>query len=157
AYNVNNTSNARVFGATDHPVVPGGVQDPGNLMLRVNATGSAQPLVARLTDGGFGEAGGILPNNAVLFKHFTNSFTYKESPQVGAADGSTFIMQTDTRGANAVGGAGGGLGYTGIANSIAVKFDIWNSATHRSSTGIYFDGEPPDSIAGRARSIYMDT
>jgi hypothetical protein len=56
-----------------------------------------------------------------------------------------------------VGGSGGGLGYTGIANSIAIKFDIWNSASHRSSTGIYFDGEPPDSIAGRARSIFMDT
>jgi hypothetical protein len=157
AYDVNNTSNARVFGATDHPVVPGGVQDPGNLMLRVNATGSAAPLVARLTDGGFGEAGDVFTNNAISFNNFTTSFTYKESPQVGAADGFTFIMQTDTRGANAVGGAGGGLGYTGIANSIAIKFDIWNSGSHRSSTGIYFDGEPPDSIAGRARSIYMDT
>src|SRR5262249_18294955 len=88
---------------------------------------------------------------------FTTSFTYRESPQVGAADGLTFIMQADPRGANAVGGAGGGLGYTGIANSIAVKFDIWNLATHRSSTGIYFDGEPPDSPAGRARSLFMDT
>src|SRR5262249_49980686 len=33
----------------------------------------------------------------------------------------------------------------------------WNVATHRSSTGIYFDGEAPDSPAGRARSIFMDT
>src|SRR5262249_60404849 len=64
AYNVNNTTNARVFGATNHPVVPGGVQDPGNLMLRVNATGTAQPLVARLTDGRFGEAGTGVPPNA---------------------------------------------------------------------------------------------
>jgi hypothetical protein len=54
-----------------------------------------------------------------------------------------------------VGGAGGGLGYTGIANSIAVKFDIYNAAAHTSSTGIYFDGEPPDSPAGRARSVFM--
>src|SRR5262249_28217596 len=157
AYNVNNTSNARVFGATDHPVVPGGVQDPGNLMLRVNATGPAQPLVARLTDGGFGEAGSVFTNNAISFNNFTTSFPYRVNPQTGAADGLTFIMQADTRGANAVGGAGGGLGYTGIANSIAVKFDIWNLASHRSSTGIYFDGEPPDSPDGRARSIFMDT
>jgi hypothetical protein len=54
-----------------------------------------------------------------------------------------------------VGGAGGGLGYTGIANSIAVKFDFYNAATHTSSTGLYFDGEPPDSPAGRARSVFM--
>jgi hypothetical protein len=157
AYNVNNTSNARVFGATNHPVVHGLIQDSGNLMLRVNATDPAQPLVARLTDGDFGEAGNIFTNNAISFNDFTTSFTYKESPQVGAADGLTFIMQADTRGAHALGGAGGGLGYTGIANSIAIKFDIWNLASHRSSTGIYFDGEPPDSVAGRARSIFMDT
>jgi hypothetical protein len=157
AYNVNNTSNARVFGATNHPVVPGGVQDPGNLMLRVNVTGPAAPIVARLTDGGFGEASTVFTNNAISFNDFTTSFTYQESPQVGAADGITFIMQADTRGANAVGGAGGGLGYTGIANSIAVKFDIWTSNTHRSTTGLYLDGEPVDSVAGRAKQIFMDT
>jgi hypothetical protein len=37
-FDVMDTSNARVFGATDHPVVPGNVQAAGNLILRVNAS-----------------------------------------------------------------------------------------------------------------------
>jgi hypothetical protein len=42
-YNVDNTNNARVFGAMNHPVVPCPpgvfcIQDPGNLLLRVEAT-----------------------------------------------------------------------------------------------------------------------
>ena len=113
--------------------------------------------VARLTDGDFGEASTVFTKNAVAFNNFTTSFTYQVDPRVGSADGLTFIMQADPRGANAVGGAGGGLGYTGIANSIAVKFDIWTSNTHRSTTGLYLDGEPVDSPAGRAKQIFMDT
>jgi len=76
-------------------------------------------------------------------------------PRIGSADGLAFVIQGNSP--NARGGGGGGLGYTGIARSVAVKFDIWNLATHRSSTGIYFDGEAPDSADGRSRSIFMDT
>jgi hypothetical protein len=120
-----------------------------------NTSAPLPATTARLTDGDFGEAGTVFTRNAVSFNDFTTSFTYQDMPRNGAADGLSFIMQADPRGANAVGGTGGGLGYTGIANSIAVKFDIWNLAAHTSSTGIYFDGEPPDSPAGRARSVFM--
>jgi hypothetical protein len=128
-----------------------------NVTITGNTSAPLPATVARLTDGDFGEAGTVFTKNQISFNDFTTSFTYQESPRVGAADGLSFILQADPRGANAVGGAGGGLGYTGIANSVAIKFDIWNLASHRSSTGIYFDGEPPDSPAGRARSIFMDT
>lgn len=40
------------------------------------------------------------------------------------ADGLTFIVQTV---ANNVGGAGGGIGYQGINNSVAIEFDTWNN------------------------------
>jgi hypothetical protein len=128
-----------------------------NVSVTGDTSAPLPPTVARMTDGDFGEASTVFTNNAISFNNFTSSFTYRVDPRVGAADGLSFIMQADTRGAKAVGGAGGGLGYTGIANSIAVKFDIWNSATHRSSTGIYLGGEAPDSVAGRARSLFMDT
>jgi hypothetical protein len=122
-----------------------------------NTSGLLPTTVARMTDGDFGQASTVFTKNAISFNDFSTSFMYRVDPRSGAADGLSFIMQTDPRGANAVGASGGGLGYTGIANSVAVKFDIWNLASHRSSTGIYFDGEPPDSTAGRARSIFMDT
>src|SRR5262249_39316651 len=38
-------------------------------------------------------------------------------------DGMTFVWQNDPRGATALGGPGGSLGYTGIRQSVAVRFD----------------------------------
>ena len=67
-------------------------------------------------------------------------------------------MRTDSlslfreSGATALGPAGGGLGYgpdtpggtPGIANSVAVKFDIYNNAGEGTdSTGLYTDGASP--------------
>jgi hypothetical protein len=151
AYNVNNTSNARVFGATDHPVVPGGVQAPGNLMLRVNATGPTQPLVARLTDAGFGEASSIFLTNRVGVQAFDTSFTFRITPGTSpTADGMAFVIQGD--GAGALGGPGGGLGYgsdhvggpLGLPRSLAIKFDIYNNSGEGiNSTGIFTDGRSP--------------
>jgi hypothetical protein len=151
AYNVNNTTNARVFGATDHPVVPGGVQDPGNLMLRVNATGPAAPIVAQLTDGGFGEAGSIFLNNRVGVQNFNTTFTFQITPGTApTADGMAFVIQGD--GAGALGGPGGGLGYgsdhvggpLGLPRSLAIKFDIYNNSGEGiDSTGIFTNGRSP--------------
>jgi hypothetical protein len=120
-----------------------------------NTTAALPPTVARLTDGDFGEANTMFFKNRVGITRFTTSFTYQVQPRSGSADGLAFVIQG--MGPNARGGSGGGLGYTGIGRSVAVKFDIWNLATHRSSTGLYLDGEAVDSTAGRARSIFMDT
>src|SRR5262249_14700104 len=126
-----------------------------NLSITGNTSAALPPTVARLTDGDFGEANTIFFNNRVGITSFTTSFTYQVAPRVGSADGIAFVLQGI--GATARGGGGGGLGYTGIGRSVAVKFDIWTSDTHRSTTGIYFDGEAVDSPAGRARQIFMDT
>lgn len=40
------------------------------------------------------------------------------------ADGLVFVVQTV---ANSVGGAGGGIGYTGIPNSLGIEFDTYNN------------------------------
>jgi hypothetical protein len=75
--------------AFDHVTITGNTSAP------LTAT------TARLTDGDFGEAGTVFTNNAISFNDFTTSFTYQENPRSGAADGLTFIMQADPRGANA--------------------------------------------------------
>jgi hypothetical protein len=126
-----------------------------NLSITGNTTAPLPATVARLTDGDFGENNDVFTNNRVGLLNFTSSFTYQVDPRIGSADGLAFVIQGNSP--NARGGGGGGLGYTGIGRSVAVKFDIWNLASHRSSTGIYFDGEAPDSADGRSRSIFMDT
>lgn len=43
-------------------------------------------------------------------------------------DGMTFLLQNNAAGANALGGIGGGLGYNGITDSLAIKFDTWQGS-----------------------------
>jgi hypothetical protein len=60
------------------------------------------------------------------------------------AEGLTFTIQGV--GATALGSAGGGLGYSTIGNSVAVKFDLNNNAGEGSdSTGLFINGTAPTS------------
>ncbi len=78
---------------------------------------------------------------------FTASFTYRTADLVGSGYGGTFVLQNDVRGADAVGGTAGSLGYSGIRNSVAVSLELGNGIVPRS--GLYFDG----SIGGGAPSL----
>jgi hypothetical protein len=51
-------------------------------------------------------------------------FRFTNAGGISPADGIAFVLQTVN---NNVGGAGGGLGYVGIANSVAVEFDTFNN------------------------------
>jgi hypothetical protein len=54
----------------------------------------------------------------------------------------TFTIQGDN--IWALGDPGGGLGYQGIANSVAVKFDLYSNAGEgNDSTGLYTGGAAP--------------
>ena len=44
---------------------------------------------------------------------------------VSGGDGFAFVLHRDAAGAEAVGSDGRGLGYAGIANSLAIEFDTW--------------------------------
>jgi hypothetical protein len=56
---------------------------------------------------------------------FQASWTYQDVGGAGA-DGACFVIQNATRGASALGGAGGGLGVTGITNSAELEFNIYS-------------------------------
>ena len=69
------------------------------------------------------------------------------------ADGFTFCIQNNA--ATAIGPAGGGLGYGpdhtggsgGIANSVALKFDLFNNQGEgTNSTGVFTDGAAPTNV-----------
>ena len=74
---------------------------------------------------------------------FVTDFYFQETSAVGS--GFTFTLQNSPAGAQAIGGsANGGLGYQGIASSVAVKFDLYDDAGEGiDSTGFYANGTSP--------------
>lgn len=68
------------------------------------------------------------------FGGFTVSFEY-QNVSGGGADGFAFVVQNSAQGTNAIGGGGGGLAYSGIANSFAVMFNIFGESGVKVATG----------------------
>lgn len=108
--------------------------------LRFNGSAGLSNSLLQLTNGGSNEAGSAWFNSAVNITQFTNDFAFQlVNPN---ADGITFTIQN--AGLTALGGMGGNLGYAGIANSVAVKFDLYNNSGEGSnSTGLYQNGAVP--------------
>jgi hypothetical protein len=122
-----------------------------NSDLTRNGSASYSGTVARLTNGGFGQAGTVFTSNRVGVSNFTTTFTFQIRPgTTPMADGMVFIIQGVSP--TALGPAGGGLAYgpdqpgpgRGIRNSVAVKFDIFDNAGEgTNSTGLFSDGRSP--------------
>jgi LysM repeat protein len=94
----------------------------------------------QLTNGGTGEAGSAWYYQPVNIQAFTTEFSFQLSNPAG--EGITFAVQGNSD--TALGTAGAGLGYQGIANSIAIKFDLDNAAGEGpDSTGLYTLGASP--------------
>lgn len=110
--------------------------------------GSAQftNSLLQMTDGGGGEAGSVFSTTALNITSFTTTFTLKDTPVIGSADGVAFVIQDAPQGDAALGPPGGALGYAGIANSIALKFALFTNGGNTSSTGLFTDGQSPDGF-----------
>ena len=61
---------------------------------------------------------------------FSTQFQFQLSGGRTGADGFTFMLQNDSRGANALGGLGGSLGYSGVTQSLAIEFDSYLNSGH---------------------------
>jgi hypothetical protein len=110
------------------------------------ANGSAQFTAENLLrlNNNFGQAGSAFTLQRVGDRGFTTSFQVRlhEGTQPNPADGFTFTLQAD--GPTALGGTGGSLGYQGVPNSVAVKFDVFNNEGETdNSTGLFFNGDFP--------------
>jgi hypothetical protein len=89
--------------------------------------------VLRLTDN-LNQSGSAFVTNPVLLDpdvSFSAFFTFEISNPQGisdsdgqGADGLVFVVQTV---ANTAGGAGGGIGYDGIPNSVGIEIDTWDN------------------------------
>ena len=153
---LSNSASASAAGLNPPTVIDHGTGFAGATDLRLNGTAtvlasSATPANAlQLTSGqADGENGSAFDTNAQLVSKFDTSFDFTFGSTVSPqADGFTFTLQAgppDIRG-----GAGGGLGYVNIPNSMAVKFDIYDAGLGPvvSTTGVYFNGAAPDDNNG---------
>lgn len=109
--------------------------------------GGATTFTLTSGNGAGGEATSGFATAAQNIQSFTASFTYQATNLGGCcgtgADGITFVLQNDSRGDSALGGAGGALGYGGnggpttITPSAAIELNI-------------FTNSPPTGVAGES-------
>jgi hypothetical protein len=112
----------------------------GTTGIQLNGSSAYSGSKLRLTNGGTNEAASAFYTTKVNAATFTDTFQVQmTNPQ---ADGFTVCLQSGSP--TAIGGFGIGLGYQGIANSIAVKFDLYNNnGEGNDSTGLYINGASP--------------
>jgi len=133
---------------TSTPLINFGGGFAGETTLTLNGGAIVSGTRLRLTDGGTTEARSAFVTSTANVQSFTNDFSFQlTAPH---ADGFTFTIQGSS--VNALGPAGGGLGYGpgtttgtgGIPKSLAVKFDFYNNAGEGAhSTGLYTNGASP--------------
>ncbi len=106
--------------------------------LQLNGSAAQGPgNVLRVTPEAFGQSGTAFVNTPITLASnvsFSTFFSFRIStPTFGigdgdgpGADGITFIVQTNS---NTAGGAGGGIGYLGILNSMAIEYDTYDNGS----------------------------
>jgi hypothetical protein len=93
---------------------------------------------ATLTDGAGNEDASCFLSSPVYVGAFAASWIYQDVGG-GGADGAAFVLQNDPRGTVALGGGGGGLGYSGITPSVGLEFNIYSgNAPSTGNSGIAF-------------------
>jgi hypothetical protein len=104
--------------------------------LTLNGSAAQAGSVLRVTPANFGQSGSAFSTSTVSLASnasFSTFFQFRFTTPGGAcdglgcgADGLVFVVQTV---GNNVGGAGGGIGYAGINNSVGIEFDTWNNGS----------------------------
>lgn len=110
----------------------------GSLTLNGGATLNNTRL--QLTDGATWETKSAFYSMQLDVQAFTSDFSFQLTNPT--ADGFAFVIQNNAP--TTIGSGTGGLGYGGIAQSVALKFDLYNnSGEGNSSTGFYTNGAYP--------------
>lgn len=102
--------------------------------LTLNGNAAQVDSVLRVTPANFSQSGSAFSTSTVSLASnasFSTFFQFRFTSPGGAcdgqgcgADGLVFVVQTV---GNNVGGAGGGIGYAGLGNSVGIEFDTWNN------------------------------
>jgi fibronectin type 3 domain-containing protein len=151
--NIGTSPNSNLASATTLSGIPPGGLDfsqgfaGASSQLTLNGPATVNGSALQLTDGGSNEAASVFSTSPVDISRFTTAFHFQLlNGTTPSAEGFTFTVQTV--GPNALGPAGGGLGYGGtggILHSIAVKFDLNDNGGGEgpNSTGFYSNGAAP--------------
>src|SRR5262249_58151133 len=116
---------------------------PSDLQANGSAFSSEAERLLRLNNN-FGQAGSSFTLQRVGVRGFTTTFQVRlhEGTQPNPADGFAFVIQSNAP--SALGNASGALGYEGIRNSVAIKFDVFdNEGESDNSTGLFLNGDFP--------------
>ena len=87
-------------------------------------------------------AGSVYYNQKVNIQSFT--LVAEIRFELTNGDGGTFVIQNAS--SNARGGLGGGLGYSGIGTSVAIRFDTYSGSTGQLSTDVLSNGSIPTEV-----------
>lgn len=123
--------------ATNGPDFRSGFTGQG---LTFNGSAALNATALEITNGGGSESGNAFYNTPVNTAKFITDFSFQLTSASG--DGFTFCLQN--AGLTVLGGAGGGLGFRNLANSVGIKFDLYDNAGEgTNSTGLFVNGADP--------------
>jgi len=115
--------------------------------IKLNGTATATTVskqdttqAIRLTDALTNQSGSFYCGNYVSLannRSFSTMFTFNITNPGGVgpsgADGIVFVINTNT---NNLGALGGGMGYSGVTNSLGVEFDTWDNSSDYGDSGL---------------------
>ncbi len=123
-----------IYAASSHAmlVTYNGFSNTSGLTLIGSAgtTVTSDGTVMRLTPASAGQTGAAYSTSPITLGSndtFSTTFQFRFTQPGGIdpADGITFLLAANTTG---IGGAGVGMGYQGVTNSVAIEFDTYNNA-----------------------------
>src|ERR1700730_17961950 len=100
---------------------------------------TADGKVLRLTPASGGQAGSAFSSTSIEFNGSSDSFStffqfrITNPGGIDPADGLVFVVQPVS---SSIGGSGGGIGYSGIPNSIGVEFDTFQNSWDTNSNHV---------------------
>ena len=123
-----------------------GLQLNGNAQLTGSPAAAPTPANAlQITPFANGQDNSAYATSEQLINKFDTSFDFVYAANGNPpGEGFAFVIQRDPAGLTAVGTPGQDLGYAGIKNSLAIKFDIMdNEGEGMNSTGLFVKGDSP--------------
>ena len=122
--------------------------------MQLNGSAAYEGEVLQLTGTKTRQAGTAFNTTPISVNEstsFQSSFAFRIGGGSGAAgaDGMTFLIQGSPQGVDALGRAGGYLGYDTISKSLAIEFDTYRNAGDASANGIavVVNGQTRNAIA----------